>query len=158
MIMKLYEIHAQTRAAQPTAVERTILRVEEIGPWLGHAYAEVAAAVAARHLGPAGPPFARYHRLGEDRFEVEAGFPVTGPVEAEGSVQPSELPGGPAAASVHVGPYDQMEPAYQALDSWVRDHGVEPAGDAWEIYFSDPVSQPDPATWRTEVVQPYRPA
>ena len=158
MIMKLYEIQTQTLAAQPTAVERTILHTGEIGPWLGRVYAEVAAAVAARHIGPAGPPFARYHRLGGDRFEVEAGFPVTAPIESGGDVRPSALPGGPAATTVHVGPYDQMEPAYQALDSWVRGHGGEPAGDAWEVYLSDPASQPDPAAWRTGVVQPYHAA
>ena len=50
-----------------------------------------------------------------------------------------------------------MAPAYQALASWVSSHGGEPAGDPWEVYFSDPASEPDPATWRTEIVQPYRP-
>ena len=94
--------------------------------------------------------------LGEGRLEVEAGFPVSSPIEPNGDVQPSELPGGQVAVTVHVGPYDQMEPAYQALASWVTDHGGELAGDAWEVYFSDPSTEPDPATWRTEIVQPYR--
>jgi effector-binding domain-containing protein len=51
-----------------------------------------------------------------------------------------------------------MEPAYQALASWVSEHGGELAGDAWEVYLSDPSAQPDPATWRTEIVQTYRQA
>ncbi len=28
----------------------------------------------------------------------------------------------------------------------------------WEVFFSDPATEPDPATWRTEIVQPYREA
>jgi hypothetical protein len=36
--------------------------------------------------------------------------------------------------------------------------GGELAGNAWEVYLSDPSAQPDPATWRTEIVQPYRQA
>jgi effector-binding domain-containing protein len=40
--------------------------------------------------------------------------------------------------------------------SCVTDHGGEATGDAWEVYFSDPATQPDPATWRTEINQPYR--
>ena len=136
------------------------------GRRLGHALTRAAAPApgcaegpyrpAARHTSPAGPPFARYHPLGEGRFEVEAGFPVAGPVEAAGEVVPSELPGGPVAVTVHTGSYDQMEPAYQALASWVADHGGQLAGDAWEVYYSDPAEQPDPAHWRTGVVQPYR--
>jgi len=27
----------------------------------------------------------------------------------------------------------------------------------WQVYFSDPASEPDPATWRTEIVQPNPP-
>lgn len=156
--MELHEIHAETRQEQPTAVCKATLATAEIGPWLGKVYGAVAGLLAARHAGPAGPPFARYHPLGGSRFEVEAGFPASTPVEGSGDVQPSELPGGPVAVTVHTGPYDRMEPGYRALASWVTGHGGQTAGDAWEIYFSDPSTQPDPETWRTEIVQPYREA
>lgn len=156
--MKLYEMRTQTRQTQPAAVVRATLRVAEIGPWIGKAYGAVIGVITAQQISPAGPPFARYHRLGDDRFSVEAGFPVTAPIEAAGEVQPGELPGGPAVATVHVGPYDQMEPAYEALSGWVREHGGEPAGDPWEVYLTDTASEPDPAAWRTQIVQPYRAA
>ncbi len=158
MIMKQYDIHAEARNVQETAVARATLTVAEIGPWLGKTYAAVARLLADRQAGPAGPPFARYHMLGEDRFEVEAGFPATRPIEGNGATQPSELPGGQVAITIHIGPYDQMVPAYQALASWVSEHGGELGGDPWEVYFSDPSTEPDPATWRTQIVQPYRQA
>jgi effector-binding domain-containing protein len=66
------------------------------------------------------------------------------------------LPAGPVAVTVHIGPYDAMEPAYAALASWVSGRGGQLAGDPWEVYFSDPEQRPDPSTWRTEIVQPYR--
>ena len=47
-----------------------------------------------------------------------------------------------------------MGPAYEALDVWMPDHGVEPNTDMWEVYFSDPVAEPDPSTWRTEIYAP----
>ena len=156
--MKEYDIHAETRNAQVTAVARATLTVAEIGPWVGKTYGAVAGLLADRQAGPAGPPFARYHLLGEGRFEVEAGFPAARSFEGNGDVQPSELPGGQVAVTMHTGPYDQMEPAYQALVSWVSQHGGELAGDPWEIYLSDPSAEPDPATWRTQIVQPYRQA
>lgn len=83
---------------------------------------------------------------------------MAAPIKAVGEVRPSSLPGGTVATTMHVGSYDQMEPAYEALAQWVKEHGQELAGDPWEVYFSDPSVEPDPATWRTEIVQPYRPA
>ncbi len=156
MTMRQYDIHAEVRNTQVTAVARATLTVAEIGSWLGKTYSAIASLLAAGQAGPAGPPFARYHVLGEDRFEVEAGFPASRPIEADGDVQPSELPGGQVAVTIHTGPYDAMQPAFQALVSWVSQHGGELAGDPWEVYFSDPSTQPDPATWRTQIVQPYR--
>ena len=44
----------------------------------------------------------------------------------------------------------------RALVSWIDAQGGTSAGDAWEVYLTDAEEQPDPATWRTEIVQPYR--
>jgi effector-binding domain-containing protein len=156
--MQTYDVHPRTRSDQPTAVVEATLSVPEIGPWLGKTYHAVAELMASQGIRPAGPPYARYHMLGEDRFQVEAGFPVSKAVAPDGEVRPSTLPGGPVAETTHIGPYDAMQPAYEAIAAWIREHGGEPVGDPWEIYFSDPVQQPDPGTWRTEIIQPYRPA
>ncbi len=151
-------MHADTLDEQPTAVADAALPVAEIGPWMAKAYHAVATALAAQGVDPVGPPFARYHRLEEDRTTIEAGFPVARAIDGVDDVRPSSLPGGPAATAMHVGPYEAMELTYDALLAWIRQHGGEPAGDAWEVYLSDPREEPDPATWRTEIVQPYRTA
>jgi effector-binding domain-containing protein len=156
--MKTYEIQTRAAQAQPTAVMTATVTVAGIGPWLARAYGTLGGVFAAHGAHPAGPPFARYHRLGGDKFAVEAGFPVSTAIGADGEVQPSQLPAGPVAVLRYVGPYDQMAAAYEALASWLASHGGEPAGDPWEVYFTDPASEPDPATWRTEIIQPYRPA
>jgi len=64
---------------------------------------------AVRSLPPAGGATVR----------VEAGFPVTAAIHADGDVASSELPGGPVA---------------QALASWVTRQGGGSAGDLWETY------------------------
>jgi effector-binding domain-containing protein len=151
------DIRHEHRDEQPTAVEHATLAVPEIGPWIGGALERVAKAAADQGVALAGMPFGRYHRVDDAGFEVEAGFPVAGAVLTEGDVVPSSLPAGEVAVAVHVGPYDAMEPTYEALLAWVAEHGGTPSGDAWEVYLSDPGAQPDPATWRTEVVQPYSP-
>jgi effector-binding domain-containing protein len=154
--MRTSSIETRVLPGTPVAIMRATLTVADLPAWLGMAFGRTAATLGRRGMGPAGPPFARYHRLADERFEVEAGFPAAGPVGDDGDVIGAELPGGPAAVTVHVGPYDEMGPTYAALEVWISDHGFEADGDAWEVYFSDPQAQPDPDTWRTEVVQPYR--
>lgn len=155
--MSTYEIESSTREEQPTATASTTLVVEEIGPWLGRIYSAIATSLAAQGAYPVGPPFARYHRHQDGRFDVEAGFPVAEAIKPDGEVRPSSLPGGTAATVMYVGPYDGMQPVYDALTSWVSEQDNELAGDPWEVYLSEPAVEPDPATWRTQVVQPYRP-
>ncbi len=154
--MTTYEIETRTLTEQDTAVEYATLRIADIGPWLGKAFNEVASYLERKGAGPVGTPFARYLPTSDSRFEVEAGFVASTPTSGEGDVEPSDLPGGLAAVTVHVGPYDTMEPAYEAIRTWVHAHGGEPVGGAWEVYLSDPNADPDPTNWRTEIVQPYR--
>jgi effector-binding domain-containing protein len=89
--------------------------VPEIGPWLGRAYGEITGVLADQGRQSAGPPYARHHVLGNGRFDVEAGFPVSTAIEPAGAVRPGVLPAGPVAVTVHIGPYDAMEPAYARL-------------------------------------------
>jgi effector-binding domain-containing protein len=152
-----HAIEMRTLAEQETAVEYATLTVAEIGPWLQRAFEEVAAYLERKGAGPAGAPFARYRRTADGRVEIEAGFPASTPTSGEGEVEPSDLPGGPAAATIHVGPYDAIEAASLALCAWIREQGGEPLGDAWEVYLVDPSLDHDLTTWRTDVVQPYHP-
>jgi effector-binding domain-containing protein len=153
--MKTYDVTSDTIDVQPAAVMRTTVTVDQIGPWIGTAYGAIAQAMAVQGLSPAGMPFARYHRLTDDRFTVEAGFPTSAPIRNSGEVQASTLPGGNIARTLHIGPYDEMAPAYTALLSWIGEHGYVPDGDPWEIYLTEPGEQPDPAQWRTEIIQAY---
>jgi effector-binding domain-containing protein len=152
----MYTVEQRVLGERPTAVVRGKAKVEEIPSFVAHAYGCVAAYLERVDVELAGMPYARYRHLGEGEFEVEAGFPVAVVIEPEGEVEPSTLPGGPAVATWHTGPYERMGPAYETLTAWVEQHGGELEGPAWEVYYTDPHEQPDPETWRTEVIQPYR--
>lgn len=148
-----YDIRSEVLPGQLTAVITGTVPLAEVGRWLPIAYDEVFAALARQGIDPVGPPFARYDLLG-DRFVMEAGAPVAGQVVPDGRVIAGTLPGGPVAITTHVGPYDQLGDAVDALTTWVVAQGSTPAGAHWEVYYSDPILEPDPATWRTDVVLP----
>ncbi len=154
----MYQVLSRQIVEQPTLTMTAKVPVAEIPDFLGKAYAAVSEHVARSGLAFAGAPFARYRPLDDEfaEFEIEAGFPVLSGAEGGGEVTASTLPGGVAAVVTHVGPYDQMKPAYGAVEAWIVEHDSQPEGPAWEVYYSDPSEQPNPATWRTEIVQPYK--
>lgn len=147
-----------TRAlgTRTTLVAEATLDVAEIGPWLGEVYGKIESHLSRIGESPCGPPFARYHPVSAGRFHVEAGFPVDSHVAGSGDVRQSTLPGGTVAIITHIGPYSEMEQSYGTLARWIESRGATPAGDAWEVYYSEPSTPPE--TWRTEIVQPYQAA
>jgi len=68
----------------------------------------------------------------------------------------SFLPSTKVATTCHMGRYDKLRDAYDALEKWVHDHGFERNGLHWEVYLTDPEVQPDPRLQQTIVIMPYR--
>jgi effector-binding domain-containing protein len=136
---------------QPTAVVRGHVEQRDLPAFLGGAFGETVQAITVQQHAPAGPPFARF-RMNGTGFDVEAGFPSTGPVTAVGRVEPGELPGGTAVEILYRGDYGGVGAAYEAARKWLAEQGFTPNGDPWEAYLDEPgVAEP-----RTRVRLPYR--
>ena len=82
---------------------------------------------------------------------MAAGFPVGGPFEPADGVDAMALPAGEVAHTTHLGPYDDLPAAYDALRAAVEAEGRALADDApmWEEYLSPPDTPPEQT--RTEV-------
>ncbi len=85
----------------------------------------------------------------EAPMDVDFGVEVTRSFTPAGEVYPTETPGGEAAVAVHVGGYDRLKEAHDAVHAWVQAHDRAFAGQSWEIY-GDPT--PDPAETETTIV------
>lgn len=149
-----YEIESRQLPEQPTAVVRASLPVTGVADWLPQAYQAVVGYLQRSGSGMSGPPIARY-TIHDDVMDLEAGFPVPRPIAGEGEVVPSVLPAGPAAVTTHYGRYEDLTAAYGAVVRWLSEHGRSVRGAHWEVYYTDPQREPDPARWRTDVVVPY---
>ncbi len=132
-----------------TVAVRGEVSFAELPEFFATAFGAVSRAVAESGVEMTGPPFGYYPHAPGSTVVLEAGVPVSAPVPESGEVHRLVLPGGRAAQVVHVGPYDTMEVTYRALEAWVAEQGLAPAGPMWESYESDPELQPDPQTWRT---------
>ena len=151
----MYDISLTDLPAQPAVVVRDKVKLEEISKWMGEALGEVAGFLAVLRREPTGPPFTRYFSMNGE-FDLEAGFPVRTEVSGVGRTEASELPACRAVMTMHVGPYETLHEAHEALQGWAAGHNYEANGAPWEVYVTDPNEQPDPSTRRTEVVRPYK--
>ncbi|MDB5531803.1 MAG: hypothetical protein JWO28_118 [Hyphomicrobiales bacterium] len=77
-----------------------------------------------------------YHHP-EDRNEpmdIDFGVRVAQPFEREGNVQCIRTPAGEVARTVHVGPYDRLGDAHNAVHAWCAANGRKIGQASWKIY------------------------
>jgi effector-binding domain-containing protein len=140
--------------AQLTAFIRLTIPREEIRNVMGPGISELKSAIAAQGIAPAGPWFTHHLRMDPGIFDFEISVPVTTPFVAAGRVKPGRLPATTVARTVYHGPYEGLGAAWGEFEAWIRANGHTPASDLWECYVAGPESNPDPATWRTELNRP----
>lgn len=129
---------------------------EGIPAVLGECLQAVFGYVMKQGLALTGPAVARYPEVGMASLVIECGTTVAEPPESEpeGEIEVVSIPAGPAAVTIHHGPYDELHTTYEALEAWLAENGYVAAGPPREVYLTDPGEHPDPATWQTEISQP----
>jgi AraC family transcriptional regulator len=152
--MSEYDVKVERRDAQPAMVIRAASSIERIGEDLGRIFPAVFQHVTENGGEVTGPPFARYLSMDEGQIELEAGISVARHIAIRDDIEQSELPGGEMAVTWHVGPFETISSAYSTLEQWMEANGKSMAGAPWEVYWTDPGEEPDPANYRTEVVWP----
>jgi effector-binding domain-containing protein len=80
---------------------------------------------------------------------IDFGVQVSRPFEADGDVRCVMTPAGEVASAVHVGAYDGLKKAHDALQAWIAANERQVGDWSWEIYgnWND-----DPLKLQTEVV------
>jgi effector-binding domain-containing protein len=154
-----YEVSVRELPAQPVAATRATTDLRGISTAISDGVHAILAELGRRGIEPAGPLQVVYHAdqvLDEDTVApIEICFPVAAPLGGAGEVYGTELAGGPAAVTVHRGPYAEIGPAYHTVSGWIADHGHELAGGPREVYLNDP-GQVDEGDLLTEVQWPIR--
>jgi len=141
------------------AVVRTRTNLSDIAAVMGPSFEAVAGYLGPRGLLGQGPAIARYFEMdmGTGSVTVASGFLVARPVDGDGKVVPDELPAGEVATTTHMGAYDTLPEAYQAIAAAVAAQGRElDETTMWEEYWSPP-GTPNEET-RTEIFCPLKPA
>ncbi|MFO7634873.1 MAG: GyrI-like domain-containing protein [Caldilinea sp.] len=143
----------ETRPAQSTVAVRTRTPVSAMAAVIGPIYGRIMAYVGEMGAATTGAPFVAYYNMDMADLDIEVGFSVDRTLPGRGDLSSGALPAGDYATCMHIGPYDQVGPAYAALTAFVQQQGRTPTGVAYEFYFNSPQDTP-PEQLQTLVMFP----
>lgn len=153
----VYEIETRNVPAFYLAAVKFTATIPEIGQHIGPAFGAVMQYLERTGVQTLGGAVALYEPAsGAQAFHVTAGFTIPSPIEGDGHVVHVEVSASEAAFTTHVGPYEELPRAYEAIQEWLKQNGRE-AADApvWEEYHSGP--ETPPAEIRTDIYWPLEP-
>lgn len=152
-----HEIRIKRIDAQPIAVLETQAHSESIGDAIGRSLPVVEQRLKDLSVTDRGQPVVIYFDDEEGRsfFEppglrVYIGWELARPLpEANDRVRASSLPAGRVASALHIGPYQELCRAHDAVRKRCSDQGLAITGVNWERYGDH---HEDPQLLRTEVL------
>ena len=140
-----YQIQLTTVEPHLTAVVRASARLTQLTQVVPQLCGEVWTYMRSTTQPRPGRHLALYLN---DVINLEVGAEVSQPFTGDGRVICSKTPGGLVATTVHIGPYNRLGDAHDAIIQWCAKQGHALAGPRWEIYghWTD-----DPTQLRTDV-------
>ena len=131
-----HDIVVATVPAELIAAVRSTVRRGEVGRAWKPALDQVWAFLRANPGVARGHNLFVYHHPArrEDPLVVAFGVQVSSPYEPAGTVRCDAPPAGEVARVVHVGPYDQLGAAHEAIHAWCATQGRTIGSASWETY------------------------
>ncbi len=145
-----HEVRCTRVESSPLAVIRRQARQNELPRLVPEGCGIVWNALKAHGIKGAGRHVAIYW---DNRITLEVGVEIGSSFSGAGEVVRSDTPAGTVATVQHVGPYQLLHEAHDAIRQWCTENGRALAGPSWEIYdhWQKEWDQ-DPSRIRTEVV------
>jgi effector-binding domain-containing protein len=125
-----YTVEVQPVESQPIAVVRLRASLPQLTTVVPHACGVVWDFLKASQI-KAGRNLAVYL---DEQINLEVGVEVFGPFNGNGQIVYSTTPAGSVLTTAHIGPYDQLGKAHEAIRDWSVQHHQPFTGPNWEIY------------------------
>lgn len=138
-----YEIEVIETEAQPVLSIREITSVNDLPEEIGDSYQAILNHMSLMGEQPSDMPFVAYYNMDMDNLDVEIGFPTSRPLAGIHDIEVSEIPAGLKAVCMYQGPYNEMEPVYEAINEWLEENDYEPTGVVYEFYYNSPDEVPE---------------
>ena len=146
-----YQCELINHPAQNVLSIRTHAAVPDLPTVLPQLFGAVAQYMGQLGQPITGAPLVAYYNMDMQNMDIEVGYPVAQKLPGQGNIQFSQMAGGKAAACLYIGPYDQIQRAYETLTQWMQAHSYEGTGVCYEVYLNDPAQNP-PEALQTQIM------
>jgi len=105
-------------------------------------------------LPPAGSPTAIFYHYSKMNFDIEACVPVDSILQVPEGINCIIKKMQKTILVKYFGPYKSISEAYNALETYLNNNGLQVSGPGWEEYVTNPLIEPDSNKWQTNIYFP----
>lgn len=147
-----YTISEINWPAKTFLTRRARRNFSELSGFFGESYGMIYKALGELNKVSGEPPYAFYYSIDEagKTTDLAAAVEVNGNIPEIRGLDTIVLPASKLVSTIHYGSYDDMYPAYTALEQYLSDHQLKKELSI-EQYFSDPETEKDPSKWKTAI-------
>ncbi|TCL65259.1 effector-binding domain-containing protein [Hydrogenispora ethanolica] len=150
-----YHFEVSEAPAQPLLFIRKFTTVGQLPQEIGQACQTVIEYLNRLGEKPLNAALTAYYNLDMEHLDVAMGFPVARPLPGSEAIQAGELPAGKQLSYLYKGPYQGMEPVYNAMFQWLEEQGLVSSGVYYEFYYNSPEEVPE-SELLTKIVFPLK--
>ncbi len=152
METKTHEIKETAWPARTFIIKKDKLPFDQLSRFFGEQYGAIYGALGKMGIAATHAPYAFYYSVDEANkvTELAAAVQVDDADVSLPGFETVTLPAAKVITTRHTGSYETMRPAYQELDDYAREKGLQ-KGLVMEQYLSDPTVEKDPSNWKTDI-------
>jgi effector-binding domain-containing protein len=133
----------------------TMAEMDQMSAKLAADYAKIVSYMTTNKIEFAGDPLTQWITWDTTGYSVfAAGIPVASGVIGSEDVVVMSIPAGQAMKYNHFGSYESMEDAHYEINEYFASTGNDAIGGPWEVYVTDPTTEPDVSKWKSEIWYP----
>ncbi|NLJ07879.1 MAG: hypothetical protein GX437_09440 [Sphingobacteriales bacterium] len=142
-------------------IKKTIgFNPSEIHAFMAESYQAIMTFIQKNNIQCTGPLASFYFSYDENMKTMEAMPAVPVPLETNvrlpDGMQYHDIAPGNSVMVIHIGAYEGLASAWNALEKYIKDKNLEVNGAPFEVYLTDPNVDKDTAHWQTQVVFPIK--
>ncbi len=135
---------------------RTKCTMEEIASVMGPAFGAIMQVVSANGAQVIGSPFSIWYEWEDEIMEFDNAIPIDRNIKGTDKVLPIKTYQGKVAHVSHMGEYSTTYHSWGILETYIKDNKLEMNGAPYEVYVTDPETEPDPSKWITDLYWPVK--
>jgi len=136
---------------------RDTVKQNEMNNIHGKLYAKINTFMDKHNIVSQAAPLVIYHFWSDSIVDLEAGIPIKdSTIKGNGKIKLNKINKGYVVTATHYGSYDRLPETYFGINEWMRKNKVTVIGAPWEVYITDPDSEPNPNKWETAIYFPIK--